>query len=224
MTLSKKSMRNLKQYRHLPDEEFEKVYREIVSNVASQKLFEERIQEKFEELANDYDLEDLNANDILMLRNMIQAMLQIESLEQLAFQLRSGAVDEHTINLLGKINTQINDLVDRVSKIQNDLNITRKARKQDKEQSVSDYIEFLKQKAAEFYKQKMQYIFCPNCNTLLGTIWTLYPEDKRNKVVLHCNRKIDDNTTCDTKVVFITSENLNKEMTNNPDLLFEGMQ
>lgn len=224
MTLSKKSMRNLKQYRHLPEEEFEKVYREIVSNVASQKLFEERIQEKFEELANDYDLEDLNANDILMLRNMIQAMLQIESLEQLAFQLRSGAVDEHTINLLGKINTQINDLVDRVSKIQSDLNITRKARKQDKEQSVSDYIEFLKQKAAEFYKQKMQYIFCPNCNTLLGTIWTLYPEDKRNKVVLYCNRKIDDNTTCDTKVVFITSENLNKEMTNNPDLLFEGMQ
>ncbi len=224
MTLSKKSMRNLKQYRHLPDEEFEKIYREIVSNVASQKLFEERIQEKFEELANDYDLEDLNANDILMLRNMIQAMLQIESLEQLAFQLRSGAVDEHTINLLGKINTQINDLVDRVSKIQNDLNITRKARKQDKEQSVSDYIEFLKQKAAEFYKQKMQYIFCPNCNTLLGTIWTLYPEDKRNKVVLHCNRKIDDNTVCDTKVVFITSENLNKEMTNNPELLFEGMQ
>jgi hypothetical protein len=224
MTLSKRSMRNLKQYKHLPEEEFEKIYQQLVSDVASQKVFEERIQEKLNELAEDYDLNDLNANDILMLRNMIQAMIQIENLEQLAFQLRSGSIDEHTINLLGKINTQINDLVDRVSKIQNDLNITRKARKQDKEQSVVDYIEFLKQKANEFYKQKMQYIFCPNCNVLLGTIWTLYPEDKRNKVVLHCNRKLDDDVVCDTKVVFIPAENLSKEMTNNPDLMFDGMQ
>lgn len=224
MPLSKKSIRNLRQYRNLPDEEFEKIYGEIISDLGKQKLFEAEIEKKLAELSKDYDLDDLNANDLLLLRNMVQAMIQVEALEQLAFQLRTRGVDDHVINLLGKINSQINDLVDRVSKIQNDLNITRRIRKQDKEQSVVDYIEFLKQKASEFYDQKMQYIFCPNCNTLLGTIWTLYPSDKRNKVVLHCNRKVDDGRICDTKVVFYTAENLNKEMTNNPDLLFEGMQ
>jgi len=224
--IRKETLRNLRQYKHLSDEEFEEVYQNLVAGVIVEKTFETRIQDKLDELAQDYDLDDLNANDKLMLRNMIQAMLQIEDLEQLAYRIRSQGIDEKAVELLGRINRQINELSERASNIQRDLGITRRIRKESSEQSVVDFIESLKAKAREFYQEKMQYIYCPNCGTLLATIWTLNKDksDPSDRVVLRCKRKMPDGTECGTRVVFRIADNVNKEMTNSADLMPEGMR
>jgi hypothetical protein len=110
-----------------------------------------------------------------------------------------------------------------ISKMNNDLNITRKVRKSDQDVSVLAYIEGLKKKAKEFAEMKMQYIFCPKCNMLLATIWTLFPHNERNKVALVCERDMGDGTKCGEKVIVGTTELLKNRGTNAPDITPESM-
>jgi hypothetical protein len=110
------------------------------------------------------------------------------------------------------------DLRSDISKLQDDLKITRKLRKSEKEQTVVSFIFNIQNKAQEFYEQKMSYIFCPKCNMLLGTIWTLYPDEERNKIKLVCNRKTEEGEICGTVVMVGTKELLENRSTNKKDI------
>lgn len=215
--------RHLYQYRNMTDEEFETAIREKDLGMESSKELERRINEKLEQFSSDYDLSDLKINDKEVLRGLIQAIISLEDYEQLIFKIRSSGLSADNITLIDRMQKAMADIRKSISDAQNDLNITRKIRKSDQETSVIAYIDSLKEKARRFYESRMSYIFCPKCNTLLGTIWTLYPEQERNKIALVCNRIQEDGSPCGEKVVVGTKELIDNKGTNKKEVVPEAM-
>lgn len=205
---SKKRLRNLKQNQGLTDEEFDRVYEDKYLSVEKSKVFEKRIQEKLREFEQEYDLTDMKVNDKTSLRALIQGVIALEDYEQTLFLLRTSedGINADNVYIFEKMNKVASDLREDISKLQSDLKISRRSRKSDADSSFIDYLESIKAKAKKFYESKMSYIYCPKCKTLLGTLWTLYPEEKKNKIRLVCNREIDDNLKCDGEVVIGTVE------------------
>lgn len=184
------SLRNLPQYEDMSDEAFEEAFQEIVAGYTIQKSgrdIEEAIQEKIKEFEQDYDLSDMKVNDKIVLRNLIQAILSLEDFELLFMHLR-GDVSDSNILLLDRISGIMNKLRKDISDMQNDLKLTRKVRKESREDNFIDWLDDIQERAEQFYKQKMLYIFCPECKMLLSTTWLLYP-DADNSLHLKCQRE-----------------------------------
>lgn len=220
-SLNRNKLKNLPQYRDMPDEELDKIISEKLVTEPSQSL-EERIEEKLQRFSEDYDLSDMKENDNASLRAMIQAIISLEDYDQFVYSLRSGGVTPENILVIDKISKIQEGLRKGISDLQNDLNITRKHRKSDQEASVIGYIESLKQKAREFYESRMSYIFCPKCHTLLGTIWTLYPEED-SEIHLICKQKDKAGNPCNTKVSTSTKELLGNGSTNERDVMPDAL-
>jgi len=220
---SKASMRNLHQYKGVSDEEFDEIYSQIVAGVTKNQEFEKRIQRKINEFGKDYALDELNSNDKLQLRALAQAMINLEDSEIEAYNIRSEGISLDNITLLEKLSKMMSELRSDISNLQDDLKITRKIRKSDKEVSVINYLEDLKIKAREFYASRMSYILCPKCGMLLATVWTLYPDEKTNRITLVCNRVLDNGESCNTRFTVTTRELLENKGSNRPELMPEAM-
>ena len=185
---NKKKIRNLVQYRDMTDEEFEEAWEEIVLEIeVSPEMLEARVKEKLDELAVDYDMEDMKINDMGQLRSLALAQLQLDDLEQTAWIIRQKT-DSTSVQILEKINRILSGLRDDISKISADLQLTRKIRKQSKESSIIDAINDLRGKARKFYQERMLYVFCPECKMLLSTLWLNYSSEEYNKLQLKCKR------------------------------------
>lgn len=202
------SLRNLPQYRNLSEEEFNAKFSEIQNTTVFEREIEEAIENKLAEFAEDYDLTGMLINDKLILRSLIKKIIALEDYEnRLANLIRgSGGLTETNAFLVDKLETWCSTLTKDISKLQDDLKITRRARKSEKEESAIAFIDDLKVKAKKFYDNKHQLIFCPKCNTLLATVWWLYP-DAKNSIVVKCQRKLDTDLKCDGEVR-ITSQQL----------------
>lgn len=218
-----KRMRNLTQYRNLSDNEFEKAIEKKVIDAATSQKFEERIERKLAEFAQDYDISDLKINDRDALRALIQAHITLEDYEQHLFKIRDQGISDASMFAVEKFQKAMSDLRSDISKIQQDLNITRKVRKSDQDVSVMAFIDNLKSKAKRFYESKMSYVFCEKCNMLIGTFWTLYPEEERNKIALVCNRVLEDGTKCGHKTIIGTKDLLKNRGTNKKEITPESM-
>ena len=217
------SLRNLKQYSNLSDDEFYEIMALQEIDLAPVKEFEDRISKKIDEFGEDYDLTDMKFNDRETLRALAQVMINLEDMETFSYKLRASGITEETLNMYDKISRQLKDLRSDASSLQDTLKISRKVRKGDKEESVINFISDLKEKAKRFYELKSSYIFCPKCNMLLGTIWTLYP-DSKNKIRLTCSRVLEDGHKCNTVVTVTTKELLDKRGSNRPEILPESMK
>lgn len=222
-SLNRNKIRNLVQYRDMSDEDFNSLMENKELGLETSKKFEERIEEKLRQFSEDYDLSDLKVNDMQILRALIQATLSLEDYEQLLFKIRTEGISSDNIILVDKIQNVVSNLGKYISSFQNDLDITRKVRKSDQEQSVVAYIESLKEKARQFYESRMSYVFCPKCNTLLATLWTLYPEQERNKLALVCEHKNQDGSVCGEKIIVSTKELLKNRGTNNKEVVPENI-
>lgn len=215
--------RNLRQYKNLSDEEFnEKMANKSLGLEVSQ-AFEQKIAKKLQEFEQDYDLSDLKINDKDALRALIQAQISLEEYEQKMYVLRSLDLSEDLMYRIEKLSKVMSELRSDISKFQSDLNITRKVRNSDRDVSVMAYLSNLQQQAKKFYENKMSYIFCEKCNMLLGTLWTLYPEEDRNKIGLVCNRPLEDGTKCGHKTVIDTKTLLSNRGTNKKEITPESM-
>ncbi len=218
---SKNRFRNLRQYKDLTDDEFEERMAKKQMDAEPSRDFEERIKKKLITFEEDYDLSDLKINDREILRALIQSLLSLEDYEQIMYKQKMEVTVENLV-LVEKISKLMSDLRGDISKMQDDLKITRKIRKSDQEASVIAYIDSLKTKAREFYESRMSYIHCPECGLLLSTIWSLYPEES-NKIELICHRELQDGTRCGTKVRVTTKELLSKKGANMPQLMPESL-
>lgn len=221
---SKSQIRNLYQYRDLTDEQFEAMWSERKQQKDDDKSdFEDRINKKIEEFGEDYDIDDLKINDKETLRALVQAIIALEDYEKIVYEVRSlEDISQANINVVDRISKIMSDLRRDISSLQQDLNITRKIRKSDKESSVVSYITNLKEQARQYYESKASYIFCPECNMLLATVWTLYPE-MDNKITLKCNRTLDDGSKCNHKFTVTTQELLDNKGTNKKEIIPESM-
>lgn len=201
-----RKLRNLKQYRDMSDEKFDEAVSKKFVGVQINKEFETRIQRKIDQFAEDYDLADLNSNDKLTLRALAQGYINFEDLENEEYNVRKGGINLDNVLLLEKISNMKIKLGEMISKLSDDLKITRKVRRTDKDQTVLTYIEELKRKAKEFYDATMMLIFCPKCGTWIGSIWSLFPLDPRNKITLVCDREMEDGSKCGEKITLTTKE------------------
>ena len=224
-------IRNLKQYKDMTDDEFEKHWAEkdeaenLVLGISSED-FEERIQNKMDEFAEDYDLSDMKFNDKETLRGLCQSLIQLEDLEQVSYQIRNSeqGISLNNLTLLDKIAQQMSRTRLDMLKMQEDLKISRKVRQTDKNLSAISELELLKEKAKVFYRQKMIWIFCPKCNMLVATTWFLFPETD-NIIRLHCQRDLGEESgevcdhTFDIKLSDIVEAGSNK-----PELMPDALR
>lgn len=185
---NKAKIRNLVQYRDMTDEEFDEVWGTMIQEIElSPDILEEQVKEKLDELAVDYDMEDMKINDMGQLRSLALATIQLDDLELTAWTLRQDT-NTTSVQMLEKINRILSGLRDDISKISSDLQLTRKIRKQSKESSIIDAINDLRGKARTFYRERMLYVFCPECKMLLSTLWLNYSSEEYNKLQLKCKR------------------------------------
>jgi hypothetical protein len=221
---SKAQLRNLSQYRDMTDEDFEDMWNEDQQDISLSKGFQERIDKKIFEFSQDYDIDDLKINDKETLRAFVQAIIALEDYERFIYNIRSDVdISASNINVVDRISKIMSDLRKDISRFQEDLNITRKIRKSDKESSVVNYITSLKDSARQYYESKMSYIYCPKCNMLLGNVWSLYP-DANNKLTFECLRPLDNaGTLCGNKFTVTTAELLKNRGTNKPDIIPDSM-
>lgn len=214
-----RSMRNLKQYKDLTAEEWEEKSQELLFNLEPNDEFEKLIQEKLKSFEDAYDLSDMKFNDMETLRALCQAVIFLEIYEQRSFLFSRQEPTMELLTLMDKLEQWKTALRTSISKLQDDLKITRKTRKSEQSESVIEEIGKLKGKAMEFYKEKFAYIFCENekCNELLSTTWFLYLEED-NEMNLHCKR-------CNKYTKVNSKDILSKgiRMSNRPDLLPEGL-
>lgn len=215
---SRAQLRNMKQYRDMTEDDFDKMFEEKKRTVGMSQDFEERISKKIQEFSQDYDIDDLKINDKETLRAFVQAIIALEDYEQLVFDIRSeGDISQANITVVDRVSNIMSNLRKDISRFQEDLNITRRIRKSDKESSVVSYISNLKDQARQYYESKLSYIYCPKCNMLLGNIWTLYPEEN-NKIILKCHRTMDDGSLCNNVVTVTTKELMDNRGTNKPSI------
>lgn len=218
---SKKKLRNLVQYRDMTDAEFDEVWENRTVEVDSSEEFEVKIKEKLSEFEDDYDLSGMKVNDIANLRSLIQLTITLEDYEQKLFATRAEDSGVSNIQYAEKLTKIMSILRDDISKIQNDLKITRKVRTSDRDISVIAFIDELKQKARKFYKAKMNYIYCPECNMLLGTVWSLYPTKSKYSFV--CQRTLATEEKCNTKFEVTVEELIKNKGTNSLEVTPEAM-
>lgn len=212
---SKESLRNLAQYKDLTDEEFEKVWEERQSKLKTviheKEELEDRIQEMMEKFRVDYALDDLKFNDTQVLRALIRALLTLKDYEDTLYDLQhEEGITTANIRVIDNLNKFISSLRKDISDMQRDLNITRKTRKEEKEDSIESYIKNIQDKANRFYKNKVLRAVCPECGMMLFDGWFLYPEAD-NKIILECNRMIegrdeDEATKCTGRLELTSTE------------------
>lgn len=215
-------LRNLPQYKDMSDEELRLIIETKESPKISSDDLEKLIKEKLQKFEEDYDLTDLKINDWEVLRGMIQSIIALEDHEQTMYNIRINGITPDNVMLLEKLSRICSDLRKDISNAQNDLSITRKHRKSDKETSTLAYIENLIQKGHKYYEARMSYIFCPKCKTLLGTIWTLYPYSS-NHIKLTCQQKDKEGKPCGTVVTVTTKDLMEKRGTNNREVMPDSM-
>jgi hypothetical protein len=240
-----KRRRNLKQYKDMTDEEFiafmeeteggvtlnstkvkgkpksmKDVGEELIDiPIVSDEEFAERVQAKFDSLEEGYDLSGMKANDLELTNALCWAFVQLE-----VYQTSIRAMTSSTGSIvmfepiIKSISTMMKELRADISKMQIDLNITRKIRSSDKDASVVSAWDSLQKSARDFYDQKMAYIYCPKCRQLLSTTWFLYPNGN-NIIELVCERKLDEQegNICGHKTIITSKELLEKKQTNHPD-------
>lgn len=220
---SKTQLRSLKQYKDLPEKDFDDLFEKKYFGVVTSKEFELRIERKLEEFSQDYDIDDMKINDMLLLRALAQSLIHLEDMEVLSYNLRKEGISEDNILFFDKLSNVMTNLRRDISKMQDDLKITRKIRKGDKEEGVIAMLDSLKEKARIFYQNKLNHIICPNCNMLISSVWFLYPEDK-NKITLICKRNLGDGNFCNTVVTITSKELMENRGSNKPEVLPESMR
>jgi len=219
---NKTSVRHLPQFAALSEVEFEEKYAKLVMGVKYDREWEKRIILKMKQFEVDYDLSDLKINDLTNLRLLASAQMRLEDYDSVISQLTSKGITQQNINLIKELGGLQKDLRDGIAKLEDTLKISRKIRKSEEENSVPAFLDDLKKKAKQFYEQKMNFILCPSCNTLLATAWFLYPT-KSNKIILTCHHVLEDGHVCNTVINANSRELIKTKMSNKPEILPESL-
>lgn len=180
---NKKRLRNLAQYRHLSDEEFDQIWDDYKSQESSPDI-EQKIQETMQRFSEDYDLSDMNANDRLALRELAKIFILLDDL----YEIERKAIENGEMMKISAISKIRKDLIDGSSKIQADLNITRKSRQTDVGESLDTYLPSILKKARNFLSQRLSYIYCPQCRMLTANTW-FADWEQNNTVTITCPRQ-----------------------------------
>ncbi len=171
----------------MSDEEFEEMFESLKDEEIDEEALEAEVEKGLSEFGDDYDLSDMKINDRIVLRNLVLSMISLEALEKQFVGLRENLSDANIL-LLDRTSGVMSKLRHDISDMQGDLKLTRRIRKEGREESFISWLAKTKEKAEKFYKRKHLYIFCPECRRLEATVWLLYPNEA-TEISFHCGNK-----------------------------------
>lgn len=219
-SVNPKSLKNLPQYAKMSDEDFQKVLNSKIDTEETNREFKDRIDEVMAKFEKDYDLSDMTINDMNSLNSLCKETVRLEDIQEALYELQtridisSGTTNTALLLMLEKYEKSNSSIISNISKLQDELKITRKIRNSSREDSVLAFIENLKVKAKKFYDSRMMKVFCPKCNTLIFQGWFLFPSQK-NSITLICNTTGRDGNKCGHKFTVNSPELLTNHGTNN---------
>lgn len=121
-----------------------------------------------------YDLEELDSpNDIANLTVLINNQLLLEQLQDRVKDLADNDIVGNAI-AIQKLTDNVSVVIERNLQLERALALDRKTRKQEKAQSVADYIKGLKIIAREYLDQQLVKVYCPTCNIMVMRIGPVY--------------------------------------------------
>lgn len=180
--MTAKQLANLKQYKDAPPE----VIDEVIQGAYVEFENEERVKTYLDNMEKEYDLTEMNFNDRSALTDLARISIDIEDTQRLyRVKLSSENIDWFEIE---KIVNNLKVLRQDRSKIEYDLNISRRSRQSSEETSLVDTIESFKLRAKKMLKERLSYVYCPECKMLLATVWFQVPE-AGNSLTLTCSRE-----------------------------------
>jgi hypothetical protein len=223
---TRESLKGLTGWKDKSDEDFEESYQLAMFGALKDQLVEEKINRLRLQYEEEYDLSELLPNDRAVLATLIQSTVLLDLYQNTLFSILKNpdATSDVNITKAKSLGDVCNKLTNDISKMQSDLAITKKDRKNSKEASVINFIEDLKVKAKKAYLQRMCIIICPNCNTVLASVWTLYSENRAAKIHVHCSRKLEENKVCGFDGDFTISDLYANGGSNRVDLLPESLR
>ena len=128
------------------------------------------VKRKLEYLQSEYDLSELAANDLLQLDSLAEALASSDEYNKMLEDELS--IEPRNIRNISDIQKLITEVNRNISSISNDLKIDRKSRER-KTDSIPDYVKDLQDRARAFVEDRMFYIYCPKCKTLVMSMWIL---------------------------------------------------
>lgn len=214
------SKRSLMQYRDMTDEQFEDAMSKKEMGLTINKVYEKRIESKINKLKEDYDFSELKPNDWNQVRSLAQCEIDLEDLNLKMYNLRNPQEgDVWDVAAYERLSKMRNDLIKSISDLQNDLQITRKVRKNDQEASVINYIEKLKIQARRFTDARMKKVICPKCGRLIGSFWFLHKDASKNKIILQCQTELESGDKCG-EIITLGKEEISTITASNRDEVF----
>lgn len=137
-------------------------------------VFDQKLQEKLDAYARAFRVEDLNdANDKTTLLILLRTELMIEDLQVQIQQLMLDGAAENAGDIK-KLADLLRDATTSITNLQRVLAIDRKTRRDAETVSVADYIRTLKINAAEFLKERIVMVYCPDCKVLVGRVYPVH--------------------------------------------------
>ena len=118
-----------------------------------------------------YDIDGIESpNDKANLDIIINNQELIDLLQKaLDEELKNGNIMASMQNIR-QIQESRRQLIDQNMQIEKLLGIDRKSRKKDTQESVADYIQFIKTSAREFLEKQYINVYCEKCKILVGRI------------------------------------------------------
>ena len=185
MRQSKTQVRNLYQYKGKTDEEFEQIWLEkYAEREPTPEVDENRIDEMMIKFAEDYDLTDMNINDTIALKQIARMSIELDELQKMLTKARI----DNELTRVQAIDRVIKNIVSNISTLQMDLNISRRSRQSDKGETLHEYLPAILKKAKSFLKERLAYVYCPECKMLVVNAWFTEWDDN-NVLCLTCPRE-----------------------------------
>jgi tetratricopeptide (TPR) repeat protein len=175
--MSPASLRHLKQYKDLTDEQFEVKIQD--------KSYESLIKAKMEELGQGYDFSELKPNDWDIFRRMAALMVRLERGEKALEELMKSEQIDPTNAL--REEQRLASMRDGILKFQDALGLTRIRRVEKTEGDPRKIFEDIRKRAQKFLNERLCHILCPQCGTLICSVNFLFPE-RDNNIHLECGR------------------------------------
>lgn len=137
-------------------------------------IFDQKLQEKLDAYGRAFRVEDLNdANDKTTLLILLRTELMIEDLQVQIQQLMMDGAAENAGDIK-KLADLLRDATTSITNLQRVLAIDRKTRRDAETVSVADYIRTLKANAAEFLKDRLITVYCPDCKIMVGRVYPVH--------------------------------------------------
>lgn len=143
----------------------------------AERAYEQRFDEKFQKLSQEFGVDLNNSNDVEALNNLVRLIIQGENVDDdirsIQEQPNKNKDDVVVLKNLGDFQRNLNMSMDA---IQEKLGISRKQRKEKSVDDIPQWIDNVLKNSKDFFNRKTQVVLCPKDDIELVRYWVNFPE------------------------------------------------